>query len=179
MNRIRPLVVRFSVLALSLVLLGCDSLRTVNVDIESETLVESGGFLGSVFTQFGFDDFVSFDVSQSAEFKNNDATRGNIGESYVTGFVLEVISPQGNTLSFIDDLEIYIGDGSTKLQVAYIDESQDTDVSRLALKVFDESDIGKYLRAEATTVEVNAKGTPPSEDTQIRATLSLSIQLQL
>lgn len=166
------------VLILSVFLASCDQLNRINVDIEAEKDVDSVGGLGSLLNTFGFDDFVSFDVSSSAEFENNDATRDNIGESYVSMFHLEVLSPDGQTLSFIDGMEVYVGDGDTRTRVAFIEDGFDTDAANFYLTVADGRDIGQYLRAESTTVEVEASGTPPDVDTRIKATIRFSIELQ-
>jgi hypothetical protein len=159
-------------------LAGCDAIRTVNVEVVSETTVQSGGPLGGVFSGLGFSEFASFDVSNSTTFQNNNASRDNIGESYVTQFVLEVTDPDNQTLSFIDELEVYVGDGNNRTRVAYLGDDQSTDVSELRLQVYDEREIGQYLRAEETVVDVEATGSPPDEDTTIEATMGFAIELE-
>lgn len=153
---------RFLMIAMALILMtGCDALRTVYVEVVSETTVQSGGPLGGTFSELGFSEFASFDVSSSQTFQNNDANRDNIGDSYVTQFALEVTDPDGQTLSFIDGMEVFIGDGNTRTRVAYLGDDQNTDVRVLQLQVHDDREIGQYLRADETVVDVEAKGTPP------------------
>lgn len=161
-----------------LVMAGCDAIRTVYVEVVSETTVDSAGPLGGTFTELGFNQFASFDVSNSQTFQNNDANRDNIGDSYVTHFSLKVTDPDDQTLSFIEDMEVYIGDGNTRTRVAYLGDGQNTDVRELSLQVHDDREIGQYLRAEETVVDVEASGRPPEEDTTLEAVMGFSIQLQ-
>ena len=168
---------KITMLALVFLLMACDSLTTIYVDVESETTVKKG-LLGGVLSAFGFTEFVSFDVSGSAEFENNDATRDNIGSSYLTGFTLEVVDSGDQTLSFIHGMEIFIGDGETRTRVAYIGDEQDTDVRFIYLDIVEGAEIGQYLRSEKTKISVEANGSPPSEDTTINATASFKIRLQ-
>lgn len=160
-----------------LTLTACEAARTVNVDVTSQTELE-GNPLGNAITSFVFADFASFDVSSSATFENNDATKANIGESFVTGFVLKVKTPDDQTLSFMDNMEVYIGDGNTRTRVAYIADTQNTDVMTLELQVYDEREIGQYLRAEETVVDIEVNASPPNRDTTIEATMSFEILLQ-
>lgn len=169
---------RFLMLSLmALLLSGCDGIRTIYVDVVSETTVQKVGPLGSTFSALGFGEFASFDVSSSQTFENNNANRNNIGDSYVEDFVLKVTDPDNQTLAFIDDMEVFIGDGDTRTRIAYVAEGQDTDVSELKLTVYDDREIGQYLRADETVVEVEAKGRPPEDDTTIEATMGFSIEL--
>ncbi len=159
-----------------MVMAGCDAIRTVYVEVVSETTVESAGPLGGALSELGFSQFASFDVSKSQTFQNNNANRNNIGDSYVTQFSLKVTDPDNQTLSFIDGMEVYIGDGNTRTRVAYLGDGQSTDVSELTLQVHDDREIGQYLRAEETVVD--ASGSPPEEDTTIEAVIGFSIQLE-
>lgn len=165
-------------LLLLLPLTACDQTPTIFVDVVSETTVEDGGIVGESLNTTGFDNFASFDVSSSSEFKNSDAGKNNIGSSYVNGFVLNVKQPDGQTLEFIDEMRVFIGkDDDNMTEVAYIESGQDTDVTTLYLRTYDRRDIGQYLRAESTVVEVEVKGTPPEEDTVIEATMTFAINL--
>lgn len=161
--------------------LGCDQLTTVMVDVESESTVQGGSLLGNTFVTLGFDNYTSFDVSSSSEFQNNDATKNNIGESYVTAFKLEVMSPEGATLNFIEEMQIYINDADASgdgTLVASIDANTDTNVEVLYFDTYD-YEIGQYLRADSTEVTVKAKGDEPNQDTEIRATMTFKIKLNL
>ncbi|MBU2863530.1 hypothetical protein KO489_06720 [Reinekea forsetii] len=167
-------------IALMFFLSACDSLTTVIVDVESETTVR-GTILGLDSTVLGFDNFVSFDVSSSQEFENNNASKNNIGESYLTGFTLEVTDPDGQNLDFINSMKVYISDGDseTKIEIARIEEGTNTDVRLLYLDVFDDSEIGKYLRADKTKITVEANGNSPQKDTTIEAVATFKIKLKL
>ncbi|MFC3701203.1 hypothetical protein ACFOND_06060 [Reinekea marina] len=167
-------------IALMFFLSSCDSLTTVIVDVESETTVQKSS-LFNTFTALGFENFVSFDVSSSQEFENNNASKNNIGESYLTGFTLEVTDPDGQTLEFISSMKVYISDGEsdTKIEIARIEDGTNTDVRLLYLDVFADSEIGKYLRAEKTKITVEAQGEPPQENTTIEAVATFKIKLKL
>ena len=169
-----------ALLALTLVT-ACDSLRTIYVDVTSKTTVDTLPLNSTVFQPLGFDNFASFDVSSSAEFENSDASKHNIDESYVTGFVLEVTAPDDATLEFIDDLEVFIGQGDSdqRTRVAYLPDNTDTNVATLYLSVYDDRDISQYLRAESTVIEVDAKGRTPDQKTTIQATMTFAVKLQL
>lgn len=165
------------ILLTGLMLGGCDSFRTINMEVTSESTVSDGGLLGSSWTALGFGDFASFDVSSSAEFENNDATKNNIGDSYVTQFKLRVVDPDGQTLKFIESMEVFVGDGDNETRVAFLDDDQDTGVTELSLRVYDDREIGQYLRADKTKVTVKASGQPPEVDTTIEATMGFRIRL--
>lgn len=169
-------------IALMFFLSACDSLTTVIVDVESETTVQGDPSPIKIdLGPFTFDNFVSFDVSSSQEFENNNASKNNIGESYLTGFTLEVTDPDGQTLDFINSMKVYISDGDseTKIEIARIEEGTNTDVRLLYLDVFDDSEIGKYLRADKTKITVEANGNSPRNDTTIEAVATFKIKLKL
>lgn len=162
-----------------MVMAGCDAIRTVYVEVVSETTVEGAGPLGGALPDLGFSQFASFDVSNSQTFQNNNANRNHIGDSYVTQFSLKVTDPENQTLEFIDGIEVFIGDGNTRTRVAYLGDGQSTDVRELTLQVHDDYEIGQYLRAEETVVDVEASGSPPKDNTTIEAVIGFSIQLEL
>lgn len=164
-----------------LALTSCDVLTTFYVDVTAETTVERNALSLIDFSALGFNNFASFDVSSSSEFENEGATKNNIGESYVTGFVLEVTSPDGATMEFIDELEIFMGQGDSdqRTRVAYLPADADTIVKTLFLVAHDDRDISQYLRADSTVVEVKAKGESPQQDTTLEATMTFEIKLNL
>ncbi|MCH8532126.1 MAG: hypothetical protein LAT65_14850 [Saccharospirillum sp.] len=165
------------ILLASLMLVGCDSFRTINVEVTSEATISGGGPLLSSLNGLGFGEFASFDISNSVEFENNDATRNNIGDSYVTEFTLKVVDPDGQTLDFIDTMQVFIGDGDIETEVAYLDGDENTDVTELSLTIVEGAEIGQYLRSDKTKVTVKASGQPPENDTTIEATMGFRIRL--
>ena len=165
------------ILLASLMLVGCDSFRTINVEVTSEATISGGGPLLSSLNGLGFGEFASFDISNSVEFENNDATRNNIGDSYVTEFTLKVVDPDGQTLDFIDTMQVFIGDGDIETEVAYLDGDENTDVTELSLTIVEGAEIGQYLRSDKTRVTVKATGRPPENDTTIEATMGFRIRL--
>ena len=177
----------------SVLLAGCDALdrlSKVEVTATSETEVE-GNIAGQTLGVFDFGgDFVSFDITQTSAFENNNIGRNNIGESYVTRFYLEVISEENDDLAFIDGMEVYFDDddkhddpdndsGLIEAQVAFIESGNEPEQEQRTLSLtLTDQNIGQFLRNKDLYVHVDASGNPPADNVTIRAEMDVLVNVE-
>lgn len=166
-----------------LLLTGCDPFeRLSRIQVVASSETEVGGGIWGTYHTLGFSNFSSFNINSTSSFENSDATKNNIGnDSFVTQFTLRVLDPEGQTLEFIDSMRVYMDNDDSssngETEVAFIADSQDTNVRELDLTVYDDRAIGQYLRAEETVIRVVAQGNPPSQKTTIEAEMKLDVDL--
>ena len=68
---------------------------TISIEETATTTVESGTILEELLDDFGFDDFVTMDVTASSELQNQGVEPGDIREARLTYFELSLRSPEG------------------------------------------------------------------------------------
>ena len=95
------------VLAISSMLLwmACSSLFRIRISDESITTVEQGTLLEQFAGDMGFGEFVSMDLTSSAELANQGVEPGDISEVYMENLELEAVSPDGSDLAFISSVD--------------------------------------------------------------------------
>lgn len=164
-------MVRMLTLASLLLLTGCGV--TFDVPVESSATIKGGG-LFSAFLPSAFADFTSLDLSQSQSFKNAGVGKNDVDSVKLKEAVLEIESPAGATLEFLDALTFYVeADGVPKTKIASKADIPDN-ATRITLDVED-VELAPYVTAPSMTVTTDTTAHAPKKDTTIRAKLVFTV----
>lgn len=149
------------------------------VNESSESTIEQGTVVEQLAGQFGFSDFVSFDISQTDEFQNQGVTKDQIDSVRMTKLHLEVVDPpSGQDLSFIDTLEFFVeADGLERKRVA-----SGTDFPEGATAVdlmIDDVELKPYAVAPSMDITTEATGHRPANDTTVEGTVELLVDVNI
>lgn len=164
------------VLAISSMLLwmACSSLFRIRISDESITTVEQGTLLEQFAGDMGFGEFVSMDLTSSAELANQGVEPGDISEVYMENLELEAISPDGSDLAFISSVDVYVeAPDLPRVLVA----SQDDFPEGQALVAFDleDVDLTDYVVSERMTFDTDVSGNRPEQTTDIAARFTVAV----
>lgn len=156
---------------------GCQPAVEFDVAVEGEALIEAGGPLDQLVGAFPvFDNFASFDIESSQEFENNQTTKDHVQAAQVKLIRLSVIDPEGATFDFLNEISFFIASPKhAKVQVAT--KAVPNGATTVELDLSD-VDVGPYVRDDTFSVTTTANGRNPSEDTTVRAELTLHVVAQ-
>lgn len=154
---------------------GCDSqLFRIRLEESGSTTVEAGTLLEELLVDFGFEDFVSMDLTAAQELANQGVQPGDIVESYLEELSLRASSPSGADLSFLDAVEIYVeAPGLDPVLVASQDEFP-PGVAEVQFELI-EVDLTPYIVSQSLTLTTDVSGRRPSADTEVEAAFTLSL----
>lgn len=175
----RPAFVSSAVVGvLALALLPACGLLTFDVPVESETTVESGGLVGQLLELGSFAGFKGMDLSSTQAFRNQGVDKQHIDAVRMKTFRLEILDPESGTFGFLDSIEFHVeSEGLEPRRVAHLLEiPKDARVLDLAL---DDVDLAPYVTAESMSLTTKVTGRPPTQDTQIGATVVFEVDVKL
>lgn len=152
---------------------ACAPTVSFDVDINTETVVESGTLVEGLLEQMRFGDLVSMDVSSTEEFQNNQAEKERVIEARLREARLLIAAPKGQTFDFIDEIAFFVGaPGQPRERVAHKVVPDGIDAFDLEL---DDVDLAPYVRAESLSLTTDVTGRRPAQDTTVAVRLVLHI----
>ncbi len=160
-----------------LLLVGCgnSSLFTIDVSESSTVEIEGAGALGDVTNlvgNLGFDGFTEMNIVESEELANQGVSPGDIEEASVEYFALTVEVPTDGDLSFINTMDIYVEADGLETRLVASQTDFDSNVVEFDLEQLDLTD---YIISEAVTITTDVNGALPSENTTVRADITISV----
>ncbi|MFN7145427.1 MAG: hypothetical protein ACK4YP_16760 [Myxococcota bacterium] len=157
----------------ALLLGGCvNELLTIHIEQEGSGVVEGASVLGELLTALTIGGFDDLSVNIEQELANQGVDPGDISAVHVTELVLS--TPDGEDLSFLDTIAITIvSPGLEEVRIAHA-ESFPEGVTSVALTL-DDVDLTEYVVAESLTVNTEASGTLPAEDTTIHVLMGIDV----
>jgi hypothetical protein len=157
-----------------LLTLGCSSLTTFTIDGEATTVVERGSILEDLLGDLGFSDWVSMDLTESEELKNQGVQPGDISEVRLTLLELEATAPEDGDLSFLDDMVVYAE--APEVDEAEVARADDFPEGQ-ALVVFELSDVDltPYAVSESMTLSTDVTAHRPEQDTTVTARFEVDV----
>jgi hypothetical protein len=169
---------RTALFALCLLLLtfaSCDgTLIVIEVDEETTTTVEPGTILEELIGDLGLDGFLDMDITASSELQNQGVEPGDISSVALTLFELEVLSPDGGDLSFLDSVELY--EEAPDLPEVRVASAMDfPDGEGRVVFDLDAVDLTDYVVSQSMTFSTEIAGHRPDETTEIRAHFVLDV----
>lgn len=161
-------------IAVPIALAACSTLFTIRVSDEAQTTVPAGTVIEQLLVDFGFSDFVSMDLTQSSELRNQGVAPGDIEDVRMELLELEAVGPVGADLSFLESMEVYVeAPDLPRLLVA----SADAFPPGEALVVFDleEVDLTPYVVSTSMSFDTEVTGHRPDEDTDVVARFEVAV----
>lgn len=155
---------------------GCGKLTTFDVSEQADSSVQGGGIAATLLSSLPFSGFANMDLTQNSTLKNQGVKKNQISSVKLTGAVLTVTSPSGETLDFISSLKFVAQtDGVADAQVAH-----GTDFSGTSAELTpDGAELKPYVTAPSMTLSTDASGHPPGQDTTIHAVLHFAVQVDV
>ncbi|MFT6146015.1 MAG: hypothetical protein ACJAV2_003905 [Myxococcota bacterium] len=154
--------------------MACSNLFRIRISDESITTVDSGTLVEQFAGDIGFGEFVSMDLTSSAELANQGVEPGDISEVFMENLELEAVSPTGGDLSFIDSVDVYVeAPDLPRVLIA----SQDDFPEGQALVTFtlEDVDLTDYVVSESMTFDTDVSGNRPDQSTDIAARFTVAI----
>ncbi|MDP2313208.1 MAG: hypothetical protein Q8P41_09910 [Pseudomonadota bacterium] len=148
-------------------------LLTVRVEQEGSTLIEGAGLVGTVLSSLELGGFDDLSVNIDQELQNQGVEPGDIASVYVVE--LRLSTPDGDDLSFLDTLDIYVSaPGLETARIAHLDAfpAGETTVQM----ELDGLDLTEFVVAESMTISTDATGTLPEDDTTIEVFMAIEVE---
>lgn len=161
-----------------LLLSGC----SVSFDVKAggEATVQGGGIIGQFFSLPGLENFASFDISQTQDFKNQGVEKDHLDSVKVKSIVLKVKDPQNGNFNFIDKIQFFASlpnDDKSKVEIAS-KESVPRDVKEFSLDIKN-VELLNYVTAPSMSITTSASGRSPAQDTKIEVNVVFDVTASL
>lgn len=169
---------RRALLGFGLALLsGCaDGLVTISLDVEDTTVVEGGGILSELIGSLGFDGFAEMNLVASQELQNQGVEPGDIEEVRLTLIELTAASPDDADLSFLSEMQVSVqGPDLPEIPVAFQDSFPEG--QRTVTLSLEDAELSAYVVSESMTFTTDVTGSPPVDDTEVHALISLDVRV--
>ncbi len=129
-----------------------------------------GALLGVLPPVSGLSDI---DFDQNQDFRNQGVTKDDVRSVRVERVVFTVLSPSGQTFSFLDTIEVVARIPQKEQRVA--SKRGPFGASSLSLDL-ENPDVTDFVTAPKTTLTVSGSGRQPDRDTQVEAVVGLEVE---
>lgn len=168
-------------LSLGLIASACsDGLDTFHITEVSTAQVAKGTVLEQLVGDFGFGDaFLHMDITDNQTLKNQGIKRSQIDSVRLEKLQLQITAPaSGQTFDFLDKVSFFVSsEGLPKKRIAVLDPMPDG-VTSVELQL-DSVELAPYVAAPEMALTTEAAGKRPANDTTIRATVGLRVDVNL
>lgn len=156
-------------------LTACDgNLFTIHIEDEATTTVEKGTVLEDLVGDFGFGDFVSMDLTESAALQNQGVGPGDIQDVRLEYMQLEATAPSGADLSFFTSMDIYVE--APDLPRLLIASASDFPEGQSTIDMtIEDADLTDYATSQSMTFDVDVNARRPSQDTDVTSRFSVAV----
>lgn len=90
----------------------------------------------------------ALETNSTYEFESNDTRKDRIRSIYLKDLQLDIVSPNGETFSFVNTIELFISSpGLSEKRIAYLDSIPANVGNSMALLI-DNTDLQEYIKAE-------------------------------
>lgn len=149
-------------------------LFSITVEESDTVTVARGTVLEDLLVDIGFGDFVTMDLTQSEEIRNQDVAPGDIRDVRLTVFELEAVAPAAADLSFIEDMAIYVEAPGLPRQLLAWQDDFPKDQALVPFEIED-LDLTDYVVSEAMTLTTEVEGRRPKQDTKVEARFAVKV----
>lgn len=159
-----------------LALTACE-LPPIVVPVEGETQVESNTAI-VLLNGLGFEEFTNFDLTNTAEFKNEVGSLSKVKAIYLDQFTLTATAPSDASIDFISAGSFsFEAPGEAEQLVAEISTSPAAGAKVIDLKTFSDRNLKPIIASESFSMTSNLDATSPNQDTTVKARLVFMIHL--
>jgi hypothetical protein len=164
-------------LPFGLLLSAACGLNVFDVTVKGSTTVEQGSLLEQIASLPAFSGFNSFDMAQTAEFRNQGVSKEQINSVKLKSFTLTVKSPAGAKLDFIDTISFFAEtSGVERRRIAHKTIADGLGSVELEL---DGVELKPYVSAPSMTITTDVSGRRPPDDTTVEAVVVLTVETNL
>lgn len=161
--------------ALFAVLVSCQGkLFSITIDDQTSTVVPKGTPLETLLGDFGFGEFAQMDLTEASELQNQGVEPGDIKDVRLVVFDLEVTSPAGGDLSFIESMEVLVEAPGLESKTLASRTDFPVGQSRVEFDIAD-LDLTEYVVSESMTLTTNVTGGRPDDDTTVVAYYEIDV----
>lgn len=170
---------RFVATAAVLTLLCCGGIDNFDLEEESSTTIPGASLFEQFVGDLGFGSFLSMDLSQSEELKNQGVEKEQIDSVRITALSLTITEPaSGQDFTFLDELEFYVEAEGQERRLVARGGPFPAGQSRVELAL-EEVDLAPYAAAASMSVTSEVSGRRPRQQTVVKAQLALSVDVDL
>jgi hypothetical protein len=176
--RLAPLLLALATAATAVATAGCGPLVLTPEVTSATTVPGNPNPLAPLLDVMpGLDAFtgLSFDLEQ--ELRNEGVRREQVDSVKVTGVTLRVLTPEGQTLDFLDALSIFARVGDREVLVASRDPI--SGVGRELALTATGAELKDFITAPSMQLVVRGKGKQPPQDTRLEARVQLRVGVKL
>lgn len=171
---------RRSSLAL-LVLAGlgtCSGLDTLAVEERASATVSAASPLETLISTVGFPELASLDLTDNQTLQNQGVSRSQIDSVILVRLALAVISPSGQDLSFLDEMRFFVSAPELPRQEIAARTSFEAGQSFVEFELR-EVELADYVAAESMSIDTEATGRRPAQETQLEITLDFLVDVDV
>jgi hypothetical protein len=159
--------------------LACGNLDNITVTKSASSTVQGTGALGGLGSSLGFDGFNNIDVSDDESFKNQGYSRNEIDSVKLKELTLDITAPpSGVDFTFIKSIKFYASSPNLAKVLIASGGPFTAGARSVGLDVEDQ-ELVDYATADSMTVTSEVNGTAPSQDTTVKATLKLDVDVNI
>lgn len=165
-------------LAVVLAAIACGSLTRITVNQTATATIPGATLLEQLAGDLAFGGLGSFDISNSAEFKNQGVKKEQINSVKLKALTLTITSPSNGDFTFLDGLSFFVeAGGVAKKEIAKGGPfpAGQRSVSLTLLDV----ELAPYATAASMTFTTVAKGKKPSSTTTVEAKVTLDADVNV
>ena len=157
---------------------ACSSLLTIEIEDSTTTTVEGGTLVESLLGDLGFDGFLSMNLMESEELKNQGVEPGDISQAKLTLLEMTVTDPADGDLSFIDQLDLYVSAPDVERQLIATQDDFPASVQMVSFERTD-VDLTPYIVSESLSLTTDVTASRPAVDTTIEARYIIEVTATL
>ena len=166
-----------------LCLAGCGA-NVFVTEVKGETTIQGDATglaaLLSVFPAIG--SFTNIDFNQNQDFKNQGVSKDQVNSVKVDSIALKIQSPNDQTFEFLENLQFYARTGDQEVLIA-----EKTGINTLNLAAPNPvlmmdvkgAELQPFVTAPSMSITVRGKGTQPTRDTRLEATIKLRVEVKV
>lgn len=160
---------------LILSLLAC-GLTTISIDESAQTEVPKATLAEVLLGDMGFGDFVSMDLTESSELANQGVEPGDVEDVRLTYMELEVLTPEGDDLSFLNEMRIFVeGPELDRRELAWSEDFPEGE--SLVVFTLEDVDLTPYVVSQSMTFDIDVDASRPEEDTLVEARFGVDVRV--
>ncbi len=159
---------------------GCadGALTRIDVSGSATTVVPAGTLLEQLAGDLGFEDFVTMNLLEAEELRNQGVEPGDITEARLTGFELEAIAPDGADLAFLDALTVGVSAPDLPAAVLASSENFPEGTPTVALDLA-EVDLAPYIVSASMSLTTDVTARRPDEEVTVEARYVVEVGVTL
>lgn len=177
MTTMRRSMTKFFLLCTAVLALAACEFPPIAVPVEGETQVESSTAI-VLLNGLGFEQFTNFDLTNTAEFKNEVGSLSKVKAIYLDQFTLTATAPNDATIDFITAGSFsFEAPGEMAQLVAEIASSPAEGAKTIDLKTYSDTNLKPIIASESFSMTSDLDATSPDQDTAVKARLVFMIHL--